>query len=93
MDEIGELPLEIQSKLLRVLDNHTITRIGGKFERNLNVRVVAATNRDLIKEVDKKSFRSDLYFRLNVFNIKLIPLRERKEDVPLFIKSFLDKLN
>ncbi|WP_147564752.1 sigma-54-dependent Fis family transcriptional regulator [Clostridium tyrobutyricum] len=93
LDEIGELPLEIQSKLLRVLDNHTITRIGGKFERNLNVRVVAATNRDLIKEVDKKSFRSDLYFRLNVFNIKLIPLRERKEDVPLFIKSFLDKLN
>lgn len=93
MDEIGELPLEIQSKLLRVLDNHTISRIGGKYERNLNVRIVAATNRDLIKEVNAKNFRSDLYFRLNVFNLKLIPLRERKEDIEMFVRFFLNRLN
>ncbi|CAB1245489.1 sigma-54-dependent Fis family transcriptional regulator [Clostridium sp. MT-14] len=93
LDEIGELPLEIQSKLLRVLDNHTISRIGGKYERNLNVRIVAATNRDLIKEVNAKNFRSDLYFRLNVFNLKLIPLRERKEDIEMFVRFFLNRLN
>ncbi|MCH3963627.1 MAG: sigma-54-dependent Fis family transcriptional regulator [Clostridium sp.] len=93
LDEIGELPLEIQPKLLRVLDNHMVTRIGGKYERNLNVRVIAATNRELFKEVRLKNFRSDLYFRLNVFNINLIPLRERKEDIEMFIKFFLNKLS
>lgn len=93
LDEIGELPLEIQSKLLRVLDNHTITRIGGKYERNLDVRVIAATNRDLYKEIQENNFRSDLYYRINVFNIKLIPLRERPEDVELCAEFFLQKLN
>ncbi|WP_446896983.1 sigma-54-dependent Fis family transcriptional regulator [Clostridium sp. LBM24168] len=93
LDEIGEMPLEIQPKLLRVLDNHTITRIGGKYERNLNVRVIAATNRDLFNEVRLKNFRNDLYFRLNVFNINLIPLRRRKEDIEMFIKVFLNKLS
>jgi transcriptional regulator with PAS, ATPase and Fis domain len=93
LDEIGELPLGIQSKLLRVLDNHTIMRIGGKYERNLDVRIVAATNRDLIKEVNSKNFRSDLYFRLNVFNLNLIPLRERKEDIEMFVNVFLNKLS
>lgn len=92
LDEIGELPLEIQPKLLRVLDNHAITRIGGKYERDLNVRVIAATNRNLFKEVKLKNFRSDLYFRLNVFNINLIPVRERREDIEMFIKFFLEKL-
>lgn len=93
LDEIGELPLEIQSKLLRVLDNHTVTRIGGKYERNLDVRVIAATNRNLYNEIQINNFRSDLYYRLNVFNVKLPPLRERPEDIILCAEFFLDKLN
>lgn len=93
LDEIGELPLEIQSKLLRVLDNHTITRIGGNYERKLDVRVIAATNRNLNEEINKNNFRSDLYYRLNVFNVRLIPLRERPEDVELCADYFLQRLN
>lgn len=93
LDEIGELPLEIQSKLLRVLDNHTITRIGGKYERKLDVRVIAATNRNLYNEIQANNFRGDLYYRINVFNIKLIPLRERPEDVELCAEFFLQRLN
>lgn len=93
LDEIGELPLEMQSKLLRILDNHTVTRIGGKHERNLDVRVIAATNRNLYNEIQINNFRSDLYYRLNVFNIKLPPLRERLEDIILCAEFFLDKLN
>jgi Transcriptional activator of acetoin/glycerol metabolism len=93
LDEIGELPLEIQSKLLRVLDNHTITRIGGKYERNLDVRVIAATNRNLYNEIQANNFRGDLYYRINVFNIKLVPLRERPEDIELCAEFFLQRLN
>ncbi|MHC1719673.1 MAG: sigma-54-dependent Fis family transcriptional regulator [Clostridiaceae bacterium] len=93
LDEVGELPLGIQSKLLRVLDNHTITRIGGKHEKKLDVRVIAATNRSLFNEIQTNNFRSDLYYRLNVFNIKLIPLRERPEDVLLCADVFLQRLN
>ncbi len=87
------MPLEIQSKLLRVLDNHTITRIGGNFERKLDVRVIAATNRNLNEEINKNNFRGDLYYRLNVFNLRLIPLRERPEDVELCADYFLQRLN
>lgn len=93
LDEIGEIPLEIQAKLLRVLDNHTIRRIGGKHERSLDVRVIAATNRNLLEEISRKSFRSDLYYRLNVINIKLIPLRERKGDIVKLAEFFLEALN
>ncbi|WP_039656937.1 sigma-54-dependent Fis family transcriptional regulator [Clostridium tyrobutyricum] len=93
LDEIGELPLEIQPKLLRVLDNHKVTRIGGKYERDLDVRFIAATNRDLISEVESNNFRSDLYFRLSVFNIELIPLRDRKGDIDMLIKFFINKLS
>lgn len=93
LDEIGELPLEIQSKLLRVLDNHTITRIGGKYEKKLDVRVITATNRDLYNQIQIKNFREDLYYRINVFNIKLIPLRERLEDVEVYAELFLQQLN
>jgi len=93
LDEIGELPLGIQSKLLRVLDNHTITRIGGKYEKPLDVRVIAATNRILYNEIQTNNFRGDLYFRINVFNIKLVPLRERPEDVELCADIFLQRLN
>lgn len=93
LDEIGELPLEIQSKLLRVLDNHTITRIGGKYEKLLDVRIIAATNRNLYNEIQTKDFRGDLYYRINVFNINLVPLRERPEDVELSADVFLKRLN
>ena len=93
LDEIGELPLEIQSKLLRVLDSHTITRIGGKYEKKLDVRVITATNRNLYNQIQTKNFRDDLYYRINVFNIKLIPLRERLEDVEVYAELFLQQLN
>ncbi|WP_340397223.1 MULTISPECIES: sigma-54-dependent Fis family transcriptional regulator [Paenibacillus] len=93
LDEIGELPLEIQAKLLRVLDNHKVRRIGGKHERTLDVRVIAATNRDLVEEISLKSYRSDLYYRLNVINIKLSPLRERREDIAPLAELFLLKCN
>jgi transcriptional regulator with PAS, ATPase and Fis domain len=93
LDEIGELALEIQAKLLRVLDNHKVRRIGGKHERTLDVRVIAATNRDLVEEVSLKSYRSDLYYRLNVINIKLSPLRERREDIAPLARLFLLKCN
>lgn len=93
LDEIGELSLEIQAKLLRVLDNHKVRRIGGRHERTLDVRVIAATNRDLQEEVALHSYRSDLYYRLNVINIQLLPLRERKEDIAELAKSFLHACN
>jgi PAS domain S-box-containing protein len=93
LDEIGELPLDLQAKLLRVLDSYTITRIGGKYEKKLDVRVVCATNRNLLEEVKRKNFREDLYYRLNVFKINIPPLRERKEDIKVYIEHFIDRLN
>lgn len=93
LDEIGELPLEVQSKLLRVLDSHEVTRLGGKHARALNVRIIAATNRDLLQESLQKNFRSDLFYRLNVINFQMIPLRDRIEDIPLLINHFINKLN
>lgn len=93
LDEIGELPLDLQAKLLRVLDSYTITRIGGKYGKKLDVRVVCATNRKLLEEVKRKNFREDLYFRLNVFKLSIPPLRERKEDIKLYINYFVNRLN
>lgn len=93
LDEIGELPLDIQSKLLRVLDNEKITRIGGTYEKQLDVRVIGATNRILEKEIIKKHFREDLYYRLSVMNIKTIPLKERPEDIDVLVKHFINELN
>ena len=93
LDEIGELPLEIQSKLLRVIENNKINRIGSRYERNIDVRIITATNRNLKEEIEQKSFREDLFFRLNVINIILPPLRERKEDIALLAKYFLNQLN
>ncbi|HEY8892575.1 MAG TPA: sigma 54-interacting transcriptional regulator [Clostridium sp.] len=93
LDELGELPLDIQSKLLRVLDNNKIVRVGGTYEKDVNVRIICATNKRLKEEVKKKTFREDLYYRLNVMNIKIIPLVERKEDIEVLAKYFIDKLN
>lgn len=90
LDEIGELPLELQVKFLRVLQEREIEPIGGK-PRKINVRVLAATNKDLEEEVAAGRFRIDLYYRLNVFPLLLPPLRERKEDIPLLANYFLRK--
>ncbi|WP_374459276.1 sigma-54-dependent transcriptional regulator [Chryseobacterium taeanense] len=91
LDEIGELPLDSQVKLLRVLQEKEIERLGGNKTIKVDVRIVAATNRSLEKEVAEGRFRLDLYYRLNVFPIQLPPLRERKEDIELLAKYFLNK--
>ena len=89
LDEIGELPLILQSKLLRFLQEGTITRVGSNEEIKLNVRVIAATNRDLLEEVRNGLFREDLYYRLNVIPVVIPPLRQRQEDIPLLINHFI----
>lgn len=93
LDEIGELPLELQAKLLRVLDNLSVRRIGANYEKQLDIRIIAATNRNLFNEVQKKNFREDLYYRLNVFKLEIPPLRERKEDIERCANYFLKNLN
>jgi transcriptional regulator with GAF, ATPase, and Fis domain len=92
MDEIGDMPLETQAKLLRVIQESQIERVGGIRPLNVNVRFIAATNKNLSKMVEAGEFREDLFFRLNVFSIQLPPLRERKEDIPALTDNFLKKL-
>ncbi|SCY39689.1 sigma-54-dependent Fis family transcriptional regulator [Alkaliphilus peptidifermentans] len=89
LDEIGEMPLDMQTRLLRVLEEGTLYRIGGNKEIEVDVRIIAATNKDLRREVERGNFRKDLFYRLNVLPLKLIPLRERKDDIPLLIDYFM----
>ena len=91
LDEIGDIPLEIQPKLLRALQEREFERLGSTRTKKVDVRLVAATNRDLDKMIENREFRSDLYYRLNVFPIRIPPLRERPEDIPLLVRYFAHK--
>src|SRR6202042_2398737 len=93
LDEIGEMPAPTQAKLLRVLEDHKIRRLGSKTETPVDVRVLAATNKDPEQAVSREQLRQDLYFRLNVFQIHLPPLRDRKEDLPHLVEHLLGELN
>ena len=92
LDEIGEMPLELQPKLLRALQEGEIERIGGIEIKKVDVRIITATNRNLVKEIEAGNFREDLYYRINVFPIHSIPLRAHKEDIPLLIRYFCEKV-
>lgn len=91
LDEIGDMPLSMQVKLLRVLQQGTLTPVGGTDQKKVDVRVVAATNKDLKEMIEDMQFREDLYYRINVINLVVPPLRERKEDIPILIEHFLDR--
>ncbi len=89
LDEIGELALSMQAKLLRVIETSSFFRVGGTKEIHVDIRIVSATNKDLKKEVEEKRFRKDLYYRINMMNLSIPPLRERKEDIPLLAEYFI----
>ncbi len=93
LDEIGELPLNLQSSLLRVLQDGEVTRVGSTKTRKVAVRIIAATNRDLKQMLQEKTFREDLYYRLNVISIIIPPLRERRDDIPALAEMFIQRLN
>jgi len=91
LDEVGDIPIEIQPKLLRALQEREFERLGSSQTKRVDLRLVAATNRDLEKMVEDREFRSDLFYRLNVFPIRIPPLRERPEDIPLLVRYFAQK--
>ncbi|NCB24233.1 MAG: AAA family ATPase [Bacteroidia bacterium] len=91
LDEIGEMPLEMQSVLLRVLEDSTVTRVGAATPNPVDVRLITATNRDLMSYVKEGKFRADLYYRLNVINLVVMPLREHKSDIPVLVEAFMKK--
>jgi DNA-binding NtrC family response regulator len=93
LDEIGELPVDLQAKLLRAIQEHEIRPVGSTKRIPIDVRILAATNRDLETEVAEGNFRRDLYFRLNVLTLRIPPLRERKQDIPILVEHFLERLN
>ena len=93
LDEIGEVPLSLQPKLLRAIQDQEFERLGSPRTLKVNVRIIAATNRDLAHSVAQPEFRSDLYYRLNVFPIRVPAVRERKEDIPLLVHYFVNKFN
>lgn len=92
LDEIGDMSLSAQAKVLRALQEHKITRVGGDKEISVNVRVVAATNKDLLKEIEDGNFRMDLYHRLSVILIHVPPLNERKDDIPIIANAFCEEI-
>jgi formate hydrogenlyase transcriptional activator len=91
LDEVGDVPLEVQPKLLRALQEREFERLGSTRTKKVDVRMIAATNRDLESMIGAREFRSDLYYRLNVFPIRIPPLRERPEDIPLLARYFAQK--
>ena len=93
LDEIGELPLSLQASLLRVIQERKVTRIGGTTSKEIDIMIIAATNRNLFEAVQNNTFRGDLFYRLNVFNINIPPLRARKEDISKTISNFIEKYN
>jgi len=93
LDEVGDIPVDIQPKLLRALQEREFERLGSTHTKKVNVRLIAATNRDLEKMIADREFRSDLYYRLNVFPIRIPPLRERPEDIPLLVRYFAEKFS
>ncbi|MCZ6865288.1 MAG: sigma 54-interacting transcriptional regulator, partial [Candidatus Dadabacteria bacterium] len=93
LDEIGELPLETQTKLLRVLQEQEFERVGGTETKKVDVRVIAASNRNLEEDLKHGAFRADLFYRLNIFPIHIPPLRERIDDIPLLINYFIKKFS
>ncbi|MGB0118576.1 MAG: sigma 54-interacting transcriptional regulator [Terriglobales bacterium] len=92
LDEVGDIPLELQPKLLRVLQDQEFERLGSTRTIRVNIRIIAATNRDLAKSIAERQFRSDLFYRLHVFPIRIPPLRERRQDIPLLVRHFVQKL-
>ena len=90
LDEIGDMPLASQAKILRVLQEHELERLGGRKNISVDIKIIAATNKDLRQEVKNKTFREDLFYRLNVLHLDIPPLRERKDDIPLLLRAFCD---